>query len=564
MEELLSENNLYFVESEEKYRSVLTNVKIKKGTLILSSPAMGLVLMESVRQDYCHQCLSLLQSKNKNRCSRCKVAHYCSRECQVKAWKAGHKYTCKLWQEKKLFDNDIMDVDLLVQVALKIHRTSEKEGQKSNKKDETTKAKDQHKKSSSSKEEKEEVGSMAPDKIKDIQESQETLSKVSWAEKEAAINREAFLSLMTHQDKIEFNEWKYLRDMAQAVLLITPELKEKGVTESELIEHLLRFKCNNFVYHDTQLFGIAEAAFPVGSLFNHSCRPNATLYYHEGRQIVRAMRDIARGEEVTITYTDVMNARTTRQKLLKEKYKFECRCERCQEEGHGLDQKLIALEEEEEGKEKGEKEKEKEKDGDREKKEKEDKEKDFAWIKKQFNLSHSHSHTTEEISLHTLLNPQPLPAAKMEKIMKAVEEAPLLKLMVTVATKLLPVMKGIMDEDEAFGKVHEEVVEAIEPVHLKTFTRVCQYTYHCIDEGAYQEAAYAAVYVLMVYLVFLDRHHPLTGLQWLTVGKLVWNCGDEYRKEAVYALEQAKRVIKVAEGRSDVLEEIENLIQQFS
>eukprot|EP00833_Pecoramyces_ruminatium_P018438 jgi/Orpsp1_1/1192470/evm.model.d7180000093595.1 len=324
MEEFLLDNNLSLVESEEKYRSVITNVKIKKGTIIISSPAMGIVLMENARETYCHNCLSLMQ-KNKNRCSRCKVAHYCSKECQINAWKNGHKYTCKLWKEKKLFDNDLMDVDLLIQVVLQICKWDNDKKTPTIKKPTTF-----------------EEGSMRPDKLKDISENKESLD---WKEMEEKINREAFLSLMTHQDKIEFEEWKYLRDMAKVIFLIAPDLETK-TSESELIQHLLRFKCNNFVCHDTQLFGIAESAFPVGSLFNHSCMPNATLYYHGNRQILRAMRDIQQGEEICITYTDVMNSRKDRKKLLLEKYKFECHCERCIDD-HGIDEKLIPLKEEE-------------------------------------------------------------------------------------------------------------------------------------------------------------------------------------------------------------------------
>jgi len=400
---------------------------------------------------------------------------------------------------------------------------------------------------------------MAPDKIKDIHESQESLTSKKWAEKEAATNREAFLSLMTHQDQIEFEEWKYLRDIAKAVLLITPELaNDAETTESVLIEYLLRFKCNNFVYHDTQLFGIAESAFPIGSLFNHSCRPNATLYYHEGRQIVRAMRDIARDEEVTITYTDVMNARSTRQKLLQEKYKFECQCERCLETGHGLDQKLIALDEEEKEEHEKEHEEEHEKENEKGEKKEETEEKIFTWIKTQLN--------PERISIHDIFRSDHR-EAEDEEFLKADDNEQgslsLLKFVVTVSKALLPALE-VSEDDEEYRKVHQRVVEAIAPIHLKTFTHVCQYTYHCIDEGDYEQAAYAAMYVLMVYLVFLDRNHPLTGLQWLTLGKLVWNMGDEYRTEALYSLQQAKQVIMIAEGRSDILEEIENLIQQFS
>ncbi|KAL6590474.1 SET domain-containing protein [Neocallimastix californiae] len=528
MEEYLLDNNLSIIESEEKYRSVITNVKIKKGTIIISSPAMGIVLMESARDSYCHNCLSLMQ-KNKNRCSRCKVAHYCSKECQVNAWKNGHKYTCKLWKEKKLFDNDLMDIDLLVQVVLQISKWNDNSGAEPNKKSSTIF----------------EPGSMTPEKLKDISESDES---INWKNKEEKINREAFLSLMTHQDKIEFEEWKYLRDITKAVFLIAPDLESK-TSESELIQHLLRFKCNNFVCHDSQLFGIAESAFPVGSLFNHSCSPNATLYYHGNRQIIRAMRDIQQGEEICITYTDVMNSRENRQKLLFEKYKFKCHCERCMDE-NGLDKKLIPFEEEEIIKDDSilsKKEKEEE-----ERKRKKKEEEDFNKMKGQLK--------TDAISIHDILDFEKCKALEIDKS-SILESYPLLKFIVIVASKLLPVLEF---SDEDYSKIHYQLIEDINPLQLNIFTLVCKYTYYCIDANDHLHAAYASLYVLMAYLVFLGRYHPLTGLQWLTFGKLVWNIGDDYKKEALYSLHQAKNSIMISEGRSDVLEEIENLIKQFS
>ena len=42
----------------------------------------------------CEQCGSVAVQ----RCSRCKTAWYCGRECQVKAWKVSHKATCDLIQ----------------------------------------------------------------------------------------------------------------------------------------------------------------------------------------------------------------------------------------------------------------------------------------------------------------------------------------------------------------------------------------------------------------------------------------------------------------------------------
>jgi hypothetical protein len=47
----------------------------------------------------------------------------------------------------------------------------------------------------------------------------------------------------------------------------------------EEVEKLLRiFRCNNFTIADDELFGIAEGAYTLGSLLNHSCTPSRFVY----------------------------------------------------------------------------------------------------------------------------------------------------------------------------------------------------------------------------------------------------------------------------------------------
>jgi len=51
---------------------------------------------ESVGQSHCDNCQKDAQPCEKfKQCSKCKAQWYCSKECQVEAWKAGHKKDCK-------------------------------------------------------------------------------------------------------------------------------------------------------------------------------------------------------------------------------------------------------------------------------------------------------------------------------------------------------------------------------------------------------------------------------------------------------------------------------------
>ena len=51
---------------------------------------------ESYGQSYCPNCSKETKTDEKfKQCSKCKAQWYCSKECQVEAWRAGHKKDCK-------------------------------------------------------------------------------------------------------------------------------------------------------------------------------------------------------------------------------------------------------------------------------------------------------------------------------------------------------------------------------------------------------------------------------------------------------------------------------------
>ena len=73
--------------------------------------------------------------------------------------------------------------------------------------------------------------------------------------------------------------------------------------------------------------------FFVASLLNHSCEPNVHFEIddkNEWRIFARA--DIATGDELFITYINPLHNVKMRQKELKQRYGFNCKCHRCQAE----------------------------------------------------------------------------------------------------------------------------------------------------------------------------------------------------------------------------------------
>lgn len=78
---------------------------------------------------------------------------------------------------------------------------------------------------------------------------------------------------------------------------------------------------------------VGGAIFPTMSFFNHNCYPNSLRLGYENHQVIRVIRKIAPGEELTIDYgfDFYANPIEKRQKRAKTQYYFQCECIACVE-----------------------------------------------------------------------------------------------------------------------------------------------------------------------------------------------------------------------------------------
>ena len=71
------------------------------------------------------------------------------------------------------------------------------------------------------------------------------------------------------------------------------------------------------------------------AMMSHNCRPNAeqNIHDHSARLVVEvvAIRPIMAGEEITISYTELLNSTVSRQHSLLTSKLFLCQCERCRD-----------------------------------------------------------------------------------------------------------------------------------------------------------------------------------------------------------------------------------------
>ncbi|TFY69850.1 hypothetical protein EVJ58_g175 [Rhodofomes roseus] len=96
----------------------------------------------------------------------------------------------------------------------------------------------------------------------------------------------------------------------------------------------IQFTTNAFTLTSYTLDPIGVAISPVVAAINHSCDPNAVVICdqpHEQEPQINlvAIKPIAPGEEIAISYIDITLPRQVRRKELKETYNFDCKCVLC-------------------------------------------------------------------------------------------------------------------------------------------------------------------------------------------------------------------------------------------
>lgn len=81
----------------------------------------------------------------------------------------------------------------------------------------------------------------------------------------------------------------------------------------------------------TQGTASGSAVYKYISLLNHSCAPNCDARWEHGDSslTIRANRDVAPGEALTIAYVDTDIPRDVRRARLARSYAFDCACSRC-------------------------------------------------------------------------------------------------------------------------------------------------------------------------------------------------------------------------------------------
>ncbi|KAF9975341.1 hypothetical protein BGZ73_001062 [Actinomortierella ambigua] len=477
----------------QKYRKVVATRPLARGTRIIASrPLCNPIVFPTHRNQHCETCFRVRApgTLDLERCSVCKKRYYCSKECFAIAWKGWHRWICA--------DEDLSDLDhemlkMVVMVQEQVRNASYKD--------------------------------------------RDSLTQQCGGET-VALSSYVFDTLMGHPGAVPPAELNRYRAIALKVLErlkackfpFKSELSQhQPPTIDELVAALCRFHCNNFSIHDAQLFTLAEGTFPIGALFNHSCRPNAIVMYEGQAQIVVALEDIPAGQEVCTSYVDNGVQRAERRSLLKEKYYFDCQCPRCSEGDqdstskpppyHGfriLDELLSG-----------------DKDG-------EDGQKvDGEWLTRQF----------ETIALPTIQQLQPSGSSSPSKNNRSQSAAaatasppvpaPSMITRATFTSYLLQsIVPLILENQQANEAIYQERLFSIlshlqsaphsdpKPFSTTVMTNATSFFNTALEHQSWRLASKIGLFILAQYLLVYPRHHPLIGLHCFTLAKALWNDVD--------------------------------------
>ncbi|KAL4871940.1 hypothetical protein BDV12DRAFT_183489 [Aspergillus spectabilis] len=139
---------------------------------------------------------------------------------------------------------------------------------------------------------------------------------------------EAFQSLETHICDIrEGNnmQWERISLTSKAV----KEYSKTEMEEEEISAYGAKLDLNSFNLTNALYDRLGLYLHPYAALINHSCNYNAIVAFDGPQLYIKAIRPIAKDDQISISYIDTTFPTHIRQKEVQERYFFTCGCTKC-------------------------------------------------------------------------------------------------------------------------------------------------------------------------------------------------------------------------------------------
>ncbi|KAL3998902.1 MYND finger family protein [Acanthocheilonema viteae] len=227
-------------------------------------------------ENYCSYCLRKPDKCKLYKCSKCKLARYCNKECQCLAWKKLHRAECK--RLEAVFPNlPLSEVLFLSRII---------------------------------------------DKVLFIEQNGD---KYKW-EKDRK-----WVDLMGHQEDIRNDQLKYAH-FEKIYGKMATFRKDEMIEKEKFYEIFCKTTINSHSIHTNAGDEIGLALDLGVSVYDHSCRPNCSLVFDGFHAYLRPLTSETNASDIVkarISYIDIGRSRYQRQKELQSKWYFNCQCDRC-------------------------------------------------------------------------------------------------------------------------------------------------------------------------------------------------------------------------------------------
>ncbi|CAN0399479.1 unnamed protein product [Ascophyllum nodosum] len=135
-------------------------------------------------------------------------------------------------------------------------------------------------------------------------------------------------SLMDHKEKMA-PEWiRVVRAAAEDLMMIVPAWVRAEVDEAVGLACRVNVNAHGLRDDSGGNHVIGVGLFPLTAMINHSCKPNCTFFFHDGKMEVRALEGIKAGTELNVHYIDLLQSTPDRRRELLASKHFVCACSR--------------------------------------------------------------------------------------------------------------------------------------------------------------------------------------------------------------------------------------------
>ncbi|KAH7638836.1 set and mynd domain-containing protein [Dermatophagoides farinae] len=250
----------------------------KAGEIISVNPPFVHAIDEDKKGKYCDYCLAPTTggATALGKCSNCKHMYYCGKDCQRNDWKQ-HKFECKIFKKSYEIITDEFD-RFLLRLYLFVKNNPEC-----------------------------------------VNERQKFINDEN-------SNRCFNDLLMTDWNRMQNDSFR----ISDFETICTKFQFMKIEFNRTVLFKFYCISCSKFLkIVNYELEKLGAGLYIAESQIGHSCTPNSAQLFNGNQIVMRAIKPIKSGTQITVSYVDMIESRYDRQTKLAQYFNITCECQRC-------------------------------------------------------------------------------------------------------------------------------------------------------------------------------------------------------------------------------------------